>query len=86
MIKVFGEKIDHLDYQRREGIYAVIFNITRDKILAVHNSRGYYFLPGGGIEKDESYQDCLLREILEETGYKVSTGSFIGNEKRYYYI
>jgi 8-oxo-dGTP diphosphatase len=84
MIKVFGEKIDGLDYKIRKGVYAVIFNITRDKVLTVKNSRGHYFLPGGGIEKDESNQDCLAREMLEETGYKVSIGSFIGDAKRYF--
>lgn len=84
MIKVFGEKIDGLDYKIRKGVYAVIFNITRDKVLTVQNFRGHYFLPGGGIEKDESNQDCLAREMLEETGYKVSIGSFIGDAKRYF--
>ncbi|MFP9131165.1 NUDIX domain-containing protein [Niallia sp. BSM11] len=36
------------------------------------------------MEKDESYQDCLEREMLEETGYKVSIGPFLGEAKRYF--
>ncbi|MEF2098443.1 NUDIX domain-containing protein [Bacillus sp. CFBP9009] len=82
--KVFGEKIGGLDYQIRKGVYAIIFNSAKDKVLAVQNSRGHYFLPGGGIENEESYQECLEREMLEETGYKVFLGSFIGNAKRYF--
>lgn len=43
---------------------------AKDKVLSVQNSRGHYFLPGGGIENEESYQECLEREMLEETGYR----------------
>ncbi|MGG3478631.1 NUDIX domain-containing protein [Peribacillus frigoritolerans] len=84
MLKIFGEKIDGLDYQIRKGVYAIVFNSKKDKILTVKNSRGHYFLPGGGIVNNEGNQECLEREMLEETGYKVSIGSFIGNAKRYF--
>lgn len=43
MLKVFGEKIVGMDYQLRKGIYAVIFNNTRDKVLTVQNSKGHFF-------------------------------------------
>ncbi|TKH06433.1 NUDIX domain-containing protein [Peribacillus simplex] len=84
MVEIFGEKIDGLDYQIRKGVYAIVFNSENDKILTVKNSKGHYFLPGGGIENNEGNQECLEREMLEETGYKVSIGSFIGNAKRYF--
>lgn len=82
--KVFGEKVAGLDYKMRKSVYAVIFTIARDKVLTVQNSRGHYFLPGGGMENDESYQACLEREMLEETGYRISIGTFIGDAKRYF--
>lgn len=84
MFKIFGEKVHGHDYQLRQGVYAVIFNNTKDKVLTVQNSRGHFFLPGGGIEKDESYHECLEREMLEETGYKITQGLFIGNAKRFF--
>jgi len=84
MVKVFVEKIEGLDYQTRKAVYAVIFNSTRKKVLTVQNSRGHYFLPGGGIENNESFQECLEREMLEETGYEVTIGSFLGNAKRFF--
>ncbi|MGK0576553.1 NUDIX domain-containing protein [Macrococcus capreoli] len=43
-----------------------------------------FFLPGGGIEANESHQECLDRELIEETGYSVSIGNYIGNAKRYF--
>jgi 8-oxo-dGTP diphosphatase len=84
MVKVFGEKIESLNYQIRIGVYAIIFNSTGDKVLIIQNSSGDYFLPGGGIKNNENYLECLEREMLEETGYKVSLGSYIGNAKNYF--
>jgi len=31
-----------------------------------------YMLPGGRIEKGETPEDCVVREVLEETGYHVN--------------
>jgi 8-oxo-dGTP diphosphatase len=33
MKKVFGEKINRIDYEIRKGVYAVIFNSKKDKVL-----------------------------------------------------
>lgn len=80
----FGEKINGIDYIQKTGVYAVIFNQYKDKLLTVRNGNGHYFLPGGGIENNESDQECLERELLEETGYSVSIGNYIGNAKQYF--
>ena len=84
MVKIFGKKLENITYQSRQGVYAIIINSTKDKILTVKTSRGDYFLPGGGIENTETYQECLEREILEETGYTALIGNFIGNAKSYF--
>ncbi len=81
---IFGEKICGLDYKIRKGVYAVIFNSGRDKVMAVRNGHGHIFLPGGGIESNENHLRCLEREMLEETGYKVLVESYIGNANRYF--
>ena len=36
------------------------------------------YLPGGHIELGESGREALVREMKEETGLDVSTGSFLG--------
>lgn len=34
--------------------------------------------PGGGWEDGESITDCVKREVLEETGYRISIEGFLG--------
>ncbi|RAI82670.1 NUDIX domain-containing protein [Macrococcoides goetzii] len=82
-MKIFGEKIENLNYKNIPSVYAVILNNAKEKVLTVRNGKGHYFLPGGGIENNESDQECLERELLEETGYSVSIGNYIGNAKQY---
>ena len=41
------------------------------KILLCYESKGNkYIIPGGGVEKEESLEQCCERELLEETGIK----------------
>jgi 8-oxo-dGTP pyrophosphatase MutT (NUDIX family) len=55
----------------RQAIRAVIVN--ENKLLLVRNNKGDYKFPGGGSEKAESYEDTLIREVREETGYLVNS-------------
>lgn len=53
----------------------VIFN-EKDEMLVQHHltSRDdYYRLPGGGVNYREKLEDCVVREIREETGLNVKT-------------
>lgn len=48
------------------------FLIKDAKILLSHElNTGVYLIPGGGAEGDETAEECCIREIREETGYKV---------------
>lgn len=53
----------------RIGVYAVI--IERGKVLLQRSYRHTYHLPGGSINKGEELTAGLLREVREETGYRV---------------
>lgn len=46
--------------------------IRADKILLVKSNRGDYKFPGGGLKFYEKHEDTLIREVMEETGYKVN--------------
>ena len=44
--------------------------IENGKILLSHETKtGYYMSPGGGLEDGETHEECVVREVLEETGY-----------------
>lgn len=47
--------------------------IEDGKILLSHESKtGFYMSPGGGVESGESYEECVKRELMEETGYEIT--------------
>ncbi len=47
-------------------VKALILN-SKGKILLAHNNNTYQF-PGGHKDDDEEMDDCIIREIKEETG------------------
>lgn len=77
----FGEKLEGVQYKIRQGVYAVILNQETDSVAVVKTSTGC-FLPGGGIESGESHEECLKRECLEEIGYEIGMGDFIGRAEK----
>ncbi|MBP9760960.1 MAG: class I tRNA ligase family protein [Candidatus Magasanikbacteria bacterium] len=53
----------------RQGVYAVVQNSDGKFLIQKDIREGYYRLPGGTQEKDESEITTLQREFVEETGY-----------------
>ena len=47
------------------------------KVLLLKNEREEWELPGGRIELDETPEECVAREITEETQWKVTTGPIL---------
>lgn len=51
---------------------AIILNSTQDQLLLVKRADiAVFVLPGGGIETGESPEEAVIREVREETGWKV---------------
>lgn len=44
----------------------------------VGDAAGLWNNPGGHVEPGESFEECAIRETLEETGYEVKLGRVIG--------
>jgi 8-oxo-dGTP pyrophosphatase MutT (NUDIX family) len=48
-----------------------------ERVLLLKNERAEWELPGGRIELGETPEDCVMREIAEETGWKVTIGPIL---------
>ena len=73
-------------YLDRPGSYGIIF--LDGKILLTHqkNPKPEIQLPGGGIDLGESQTTALYREVLEETGWRISILRRLGAYQRYTYM
>jgi 8-oxo-dGTP pyrophosphatase MutT (NUDIX family) len=50
------------------------------EVAVVHRpARADWSFPKGKLEEDESFEECALREVLEETGLHCRLGRFIGH-------
>ncbi|WP_127533321.1 NUDIX hydrolase [Paenibacillus kobensis] len=84
-IITFGLKEEGNEYILRPAAYCLMFNKEKDKIAVIQTADGKYFLPGGGIENNETHEECLIREAQEEMGMQVKVGRYIGCARRYFY-
>ena len=80
----FGDKKQHIEYTPRPSSYAIIFKEDTSKIAIIQKGVRY-FLPGGGMENNETKEACLHRELLEELGWEIEVHQYIGNAERYFY-
>ena len=76
----FGDKAAGAIYKDRPGVYAVI---ACEGKIAVVKTKDRVFLPGGGLEGEETHQACLQRECSEELGCHVEVGAYIGKALQY---
>jgi 8-oxo-dGTP diphosphatase len=69
------------DYDTRLAAYAVILDDADRVLLTWYNDAGgpgaCWSMPGGGVEYEESLEEAVVREVREETGYDVATGSVL---------
>lgn len=87
MIPRFGPPpLPAIRYRRRPGAYAVL--IRDGRVLLTHQTEpeAEFQLPGGGIDPGEGAIAALHREVMEETGWTISTPRHLGVYRRYCYM
>lgn len=63
-----------------KSVAGAIFSPNRSEILLVERRDvPVWVLPGGGIDKGESSENAIIREILEETGFTVKIERLVGH-------
>jgi len=45
-------------------------------LLSYETATGQWMLPGGGMEAGEDEKECCIREVAEETGYRIRVSDF----------
>lgn len=53
------------------GCAAIILDDAGRVLLQKRSDNGHWGLPGGGVEPGEKVADTVVREVYEETGYRV---------------
>ena len=81
----YGENIKrNINYKIRVGVYGVI--LIGNKILLTDQDKEEIQLPGGGVDPGEQKIQALLREIREETGWKINPDKYIGFYQRFVFM
>lgn len=80
MHKVFGTK-ENEEYLDRVGAY--IIPIRGADVGVVETPKGFFLL-GGGLDNNETDNQCIVRECLEEAGFQVKIGKQVCSAETYY--
>lgn len=81
----FGLPQPGLDYRERPTAFGLVTQGGKLACVRVDRGEGSYFdLPGGAVDGDESEEQALIREFVEETGMTIRTLIRIGEAAQYF--
>jgi len=81
----FGTPGPGLDYVPRPTAFGLVFHEGRLACVRVDRGEGSYFdLPGGAVDGDETEEQALVREFVEETGMAVRPFARIAEAAQYF--
>jgi 8-oxo-dGTP diphosphatase len=87
MIRRFGQpSLSDKPYVLRAGAYAIL-PLQKRLLLTAQLGDGVDIqLPGGGIDPGESATQALYREVMEETGWRISAPKRLGAFRRFVFM
>lgn len=83
----FGEPVEPGQvYRRRPGAYGIL--LRGSDVLVTHqmSPNPEFQLPGGGIDPGESPLQALHREVMEETGWRITDIRHLGSYRRFVFM
>jgi 8-oxo-dGTP pyrophosphatase MutT (NUDIX family) len=69
---------DEWRLKSRDSARAVVLNDRNETALLNVQRAGIYKLPGGGVKNNETIEEGLRREVLEEIGYEIEIIAELG--------
>lgn len=74
------DSLAELDGRIVHGVHAYCF--CGDELVIVYSeAKGYWTPPGGGVERGETVEKAIVREVLEETNMRVLKQRVIGYQE-----
>ena len=81
----FGRPEPGKSYEDRPTAFGLVFRDGRLACVRVDRGEGsYYDLPGGAIDGDETEEQAMVREFVEETGLTIRPDQRLGEAGQYF--
>lgn len=82
-ITIYGDN-RHTKYTKERVACRGIIIKDGQILLSYEENTDQWFIPGGGIEGNESLEECCIREVSEETGYLIEIDKMYLTINEYY--
>lgn len=83
IVEIIGENYSGKWNKSRTACRGIVIR-DQQILLSYETATGQWMLPGGGMEPGENEQECCIREVAEETGYRIRPTGCVLEIDEYY--